>query len=371
MSQCYPARIRTHFASNISLEDLDQEKERIAKLDRQGRITVLEKLISDMEKNSTVTSTAETHPSGSPKEQDLSVKRNGTMAPADEEAATADPPAQDTLNEHPLRESPRPVLNEELKDNAARLELYRALLASAKTESTPDPATTSSPIKKHDLAIEGPQNQSPVETAAASPSLQTLASGAGQLETSALQTGEQNGEVSTPVMNGVAPAVAEAQIASHAAIPQTSSIQQDGVKEQDNEKEEVPIVVKAEPVEMDFSTVATEAAPTMPEQQTGETRHTFPEVATTHPHQHQNHPHPGEVSMDEDPLLAELFPTFPTGDSPGQTHSMQTEEEADPLLAGMLQEVRLSKYLASRAKRLISCGLAGCTQWTCQYRLRW
>jgi hypothetical protein len=342
------AKARTHVATVISSEDLDQEKERISKLGRQARIEALEKLILDMEKESTVTSTSEALPSGSPPEQDLAGKQNGAIIPAEEESTTADTPVQHITNGHSLLDSPGPGRTEEQKGKAARLELYKALLVSAKAES-PEPATASSPSKLlDDLAIDGAENRSParIETDAVSASLDTSTSALAEPENPALKTGDVNGVVSTPIMNGIAPDVAQAATATTAASPPSTLPQQEGVKEQDIEKEEPPIVVKAEPVEMDFSALTAENSAAMPDQSAGDATASSSGDAMTHSHDHQQHLQPAAVSMEEDPLLAELFPTFPTSDSPMHANQMQTQEEADPLLAGMLQEVRVSSYFA-------------------------
>ncbi|KAJ9114114.1 hypothetical protein QFC20_001630 [Naganishia adeliensis] len=299
------------------LEDLEQEKERISKLDRQARIEVLEKLILDLGDESTVAIEAEKDQPGSPKDQDLSEQRNGKYH----------------------------AMTQEQKGKAARLELYRTLLSSAKTESPLDPALTSSPAKKDDLAIDVPNAISPSmqEAEAVSASLDTSALWAEETENPASKIDDLNGGGTTNNINGIATDAANDGTATATASPQSTLNQQNGDKVQTNEKEEEPIVVKAEPVEMDFTAfAATETSTTMLEQQAGEAANPFSGDATSHAHQEQEHVQPADVSMEEDPLLAELFPTFPTGDSPMQANQMQIEEEADPLLAGMLQELDAS-----------------------------
>lgn len=352
------------------MEDLEQEKERISKLDRQARIEVLEKLILDLGDEFTVAIEAEKDQPGSPKDQDLSEQRNGKVN-ATEDQATSVETHGDTQNENPPLDSPVPSMTQEQKGKAARLELYKTLLSSAKTKSPLDPALTSSPAKKDDLAIDVPNANSPSmqEAEAVSASLDTSALWAEETENPASKIDDLNGGGTTNNINGIATDAANDGTATATASPQPTLNQQNGDKVQTNEKEEEPIVVKAEPVEMDFTAfAATETSTTMLEQQAG-AANPFSGDATSHAHQEQEHVQPADVSMEEDPLLAELFPTFPTGDSPMQANQMQIEEEADPLLAGMLQEVRTLS--TCRAKMLIGHVLAGCIERAGQYRIRW
>lgn len=319
-------------------------------------------MILELSEGSTVASEPEENLSGSSREKDPAEQLNGVMN-ATEDRATPVEPHQDTQNENPAFDSPLPVLTHEQKGKTARLELYKALLSSAKTESPLDLAPSPSPVKKDDVALDvlNVHSTSMRETEAVTASLDTSALWAGESENPTSNPDDVNAEGITATINDIAPDTTNDGSGATAATPQLIPNQQNGDKEQTNQKEEEPIVVKAEPEDIDFTALAAaENSGTIPEHQVGEVADQPSEDATRYPHQEHQHIQPADVSMEEDPLLAELFPTFPMGESPMQANQTQTEEEADPLLAGMLQEVRLIDFFGpSSEKTNLDCVLAG------------
>lgn len=298
----------------------------------QARIELLEKLVRELEQESAIASeTVLARDSAGQPEQGGEAKPDQGIESANG-GATKDDSVKDTTEV--TAKSPVPhssAKNDDSKRTHKRLALYRDLLALSQTEipnsTSPQPDHSNvhaSPTPKPVLPAPPPVSDEPDTTPAVkNPDVPV--------------NNEKTAEPVAPeaVQNNSDPAAkstaADAQPPTEAAEPPTSSTATVPVDE--------PIVVKAEPVDIDITAMLNAAGAEAA--QSGESDPTPPVSNSAHI-QHEPHTSHGDASMEEDPLLAELFPTFPMGNSPVQAHQTQAEEEADPLLAGMLQEVSIN-----------------------------
>lgn len=329
------------------------------KLDRHARIELLEKLVLELEKEVTSPSEPEKISAASPNEQDSAAKQNGATDSTEGQATVIEGVSQeDSSAKNPLSDSPEGnvnrVVSDEQKRKTEQLEFYRGLLLTAKTESPSDPVLPSPSTNNPELRPGTPNIISPgtQEPAAASPAMPVgdPNTSADNPEHTSAKDDDANGTSATLTDDQNAQNTADRETAQSVAPPEVAKEQQKGDHDQAKDQEE-PVIVKSEPVDIDFTVLAgvETAGTSMPEPaQVGEASNQPSDDTNHQPPEHDNAAHPADASMEEDPLLAELFPTFPMGDSPMQAHQTQTEEEADPLLAGMLQEVRLSSFRLCR-----------------------
>lgn len=316
--------------------DLEEERTRLLKLDRQARVEQLEKLVLELEREpaKTTESVVDQGNEENPNQADGTEEDGETVPVKDTSIDHAVTTTEDLPAPKVTSPIPEGVMSEASKQKAARLALYRDLLSSTTEVSHddtpippengdanaagtpksvspgPDPVSSDAPVDpisagKPDVPV---VDENPTVDA-------TLASGDGH-------DNSDSGHKSPP---------ADAQLTAKSTEQPTNS------EEQAPQVVEEPIVVKAEPVDIDITAIINAAG--SEGLQSGEAA--VPEQTSDQIPEDSHVSLPADISMEEDPLLAELFPTFPMGNSPMQAHQTQTEEEADPLLAGMLQEVSI------------------------------
>lgn len=247
------------------------------------------------------------------------------------EAATEAVSIKDSTEVTAKSPVPKPSAeNDDSKRKDKRLALYRDLLALSQREipnsmsPRPDHSNVdASPTPKPVLPAPPPVSDEPDNT----PAVEKPDVPVDNEKTAEPVAPEALQNNSDPTPKSTA---ADAEPPTEAAEPLNSSTESVPIEE--------PIVVKAEPVDIDITAMLNAAGAEAAQSGVPDTAPPVPNPDHT---QHDPHTSHGDASMEEDPLLAELFPTFPMGNSPVQAHQTQAEEEADPLLAGMLQEVSI------------------------------
>lgn len=263
---------------------------------------------------------------------------------------------QPTLEAEPSSKKSPPITDtyvvdaEKAKDRSNKLALYKRLLDAAKTESASSnvDALASKNTDKSPRAPDSPGRASQIPDEA-TPMLATSSSPAAPSKPSDTLTVDAPADISIPADMDKLPTESSAHEESQPSVnsisPSIATANQDKSHDQAQEAPvPEPVFVKSEPVDIDF-TIATPAAnpPVTADPGVnaaiGDEQDNHGADSTTYSNENNHALQPAETSMEEDPLLAELFPTFPMGDSPAQANHMQAEEESDPMLAGMLQEV--------------------------------
>jgi hypothetical protein len=321
-------------------------------LERQSRLELLEKLVLELEQEPIKASEPiPDDPVTKQHDQNGTPKENGESEPPIQMATTEDTSAVDEGAKQSIEEDPITKIksqtppqggltSEDSKQKAERLALYRDLLILTRLEST-QADSQAQPENSSTVVSGSPKPVSPGPLVPASSIADTPSGDAAPVSadkpdqppvndsiandaTLASGTDQSNDDPTEETPTLVAPP------------PTDTTEQPTNSAEQAPPVVEEPIVVKAEPVDIDITAMINAAGAEA--MQSGDAENEAPEAPSDQ--QDGTHaPHPGDVSMEEDPLLAELFPTFPMGNSPMQADQTQTEEEADPLLAGMLQEV--------------------------------
>jgi hypothetical protein len=315
----------------------------------------LEKLVLELEQEPPRASESMTDPPVTDQtDENVGTQENGDSESHKDVVSAEDTlPAVDDGTKQSIEEDPKPTIQlqtplqqgpttEDMKQKAERLALYRDLLTLTRLESlqakspaqpdnistivsgTPKPVSPGPPEPVSSIAGTPSGDAAPVS--ADKPDQPSVNNSIANDVTLASGTDQNNDDITRKTPTPDAP-------------PSTDTTEQSaGSAEQVPPVVEEPIVVKAEPVDIDITAMINAAGAEAMHSGDAENGN----LEATSDQQDASHAsHPGDASMEEDPLLAELFPTFPMGNSPMQAHQTQTEEEADPLLAGMLQEVSI------------------------------
>ncbi|KAJ9098177.1 hypothetical protein QFC21_004506 [Naganishia friedmannii] len=338
-------------------DELIQEKTRLMNLDIPARIETLEGMIRELEQDLAtkpliVPASEDVTEAGDKLESQVILddeQRNSENVPevdkdrpitGGEASPKLCPPSAETMN----------VDAKKAEHRSNRLALYARLLNSAKTESTAS-KVDALVIKDTDKLTITPasldkSSHLPDEATSMLPTSSSPAASSKPSDTSIV---DAQADIPVPAdKDRESTAHAENQPSTDTISPPTETVHQETLRDQAPEvPAQEPVFVKSEPVDFDFSTATSTSIPPVSTVVTTEAtagaeadHHGADNSAYTNEDDHGVQP--AETSMEEDPLLAELFPTFPMGGSPAQAHHMQAEEESDPMLAGMLQELDAS-----------------------------
>ncbi|KAJ9110313.1 hypothetical protein QFC19_001716 [Naganishia cerealis] len=337
-----------------SSDELSQEKTRITSLDLTARIETLETLIRALEQESTEKA-ANVTGSSTATDGGAGTEANGTTAHnADQQTrtdATKEQPTVEVVSsqkETSPRAEPLTLEPEQGKERSNRLALYKDLLIAAKTESAlssvnippnPKDGTPNTPATAgQELVHEASSRLGETSPPAPVPDLLNPHTADVKADTPA-PTGEES-------LRSDAAAQQATGVSSNATPPPVQPINQEKTQDQVPDASiHEPVIVKSEPIDIDFTVGTTSSNPPVlahtGAEATVEThKDDQPAVGVSTYGEEESHAmQPVDTSMEEDPLLAELFPTFPMGGSPAHASHPQAEEESDPLLAGMLQEL--------------------------------
>ncbi|KAJ9117494.1 hypothetical protein QFC22_004344 [Naganishia vaughanmartiniae] len=342
-------------------DELREEKTRITSLNATSRIEELEAMIRELEHDSAATpldipaskdatekgdkSEAEMIPVVAQPDQELTAESDKDR-PAAGEAESPSKPASPRVETSTLDA-------EKAKERTSKLALYRDLLSVAKAESAPANVemTAGKDTDQFRRTLNSPGKVSQALDEATS-TLAMLSSPAASSKPTKTTIADTQGGTSIPVDKDNLPheptARVDSPLSPNATLASTETANKEKPDAQALETPvQGPIFVKSEPIDFDFTAATLASNPPAPADSTGQTADgadvdNHGAEPSTYPNEDDQVLQPAETSMEEDPLLAELFPTFPMGGSPAQANHMQAEEESDPMLAGMLQELDAS-----------------------------
>lgn len=341
-------------------DELRQEKARITNLTVTARIETLEAMIRELEQDSTanpsaVTASEDATGEGEKSNAQVTSVNRQPDSPSKVEVENVRPPAE--AESSPQQSSAevkassvdaeKALDTEKAKDRSNKLVLYKELLDSAKAESaSPIDALASKGDDKLSRtpnslgrASEIPDDAKAIPATSSSPTASSKPSNT--------STTDAQVDITNSVDRNDVPRETAAAVENQPSMtsPPTDMLNQEKPRDQGPEASvQEPVFVKSEPVDFDFNIATSISNPPVSAEPTAETTvgaelDNNGAATSTYPNDDAHALQPAETSMEEDPLLAELFPTFPMGGSPAEANQMQAEEESDPMLAGMLQEV--------------------------------